>query len=100
MTVSGRTAIVVDDGIATGATTRAALRGVRAMKPKRLVLAVPVAPRDTLASVAAECDEIVCLETPEPFGAVGMFYADFGQTSDEEVVGLLRKANDSTSIGK
>lgn len=85
----GRTVIVVDDGIATGATMKAALRGVRQSGPKRLVLAVPVAPRDALAELEGECDEVVCLETPEPFQAVGLHYANFGQTSDEEVVRLL-----------
>lgn len=91
--LAGKTAIVVDDGIATGATTRAALRGVRRQKPKRLVLAVPVAPPDTLRTLATECDEIVCLEQPTGFGAVGMFFADFRQTSDDDVVRLLVEAN-------
>lgn len=85
----GRIAIVVDDGVATGATTRAALRAVRARHPKKLVLATPVAPADTLASLAAEADETICLETPEDFGAIGYFYADFRQTSDAEVISIL-----------
>jgi len=91
--VRGRTAIVVDDGIATGATTRAALHAVRRRQPSRLVLAVPVAPADTLERLAADADEIVCLDRPEPFGAVGYFYGDFAQVSDQEVVDLLDRAH-------
>lgn len=87
--IEGRVVIVVDDGIATGATVRAALRAMRKKKPARLVLAVPVAPSDSLASLAAECDEILCLATPEPFFAVGAHYSDFTQTSDDEVKRLL-----------
>lgn len=90
--VSGRTAIVVDDGVATGATTRAALRAVRRQKPSRLVLAVPVAPPDALEELAAEADEIVCLDTPARFGSVGSCYLDFRQVSDDEVVDLLELA--------
>lgn len=85
----GHVAIVVDDGVATGATTRAALRAVRARGPKKLVLAVPVAPPDTLESLEPEVDEIVCLETPRAFGAIGFFYRDFRQISDEEVIEIL-----------
>lgn len=87
--LSGRVVIVVDDGIATGASTRAALRAVRNQNPSRLILAVPVAPTSTLQELRNEADEIVCLEDHEPFGAVGVYYADFGQTSDEEVARLL-----------
>src|SRR6185312_5199638 len=83
---AGRIAIVVDDGIATGATMRAALRAMRVRKPKRLVLAVPVAPPDILASLRPEVDEIACLEAPEDFGAVGYFYRDFRQLNDEDVI--------------
>ena len=90
--VSGRVAIVVDDGIATGATTRAALRAVRARGPKKLVLAVPVAPTETLDAMRGEADEIVCLEAYEAFGAIGYFYADFRQVSDEEVINILNAA--------
>jgi len=89
--VAGRTAIVVDDGIATGYTMRAALRAVRRRAPRRLVLAVPVAPAETIAALAAEVDEIVCLSTPEHFGAIGQFYADFRQIDDAEVIALLRE---------
>jgi len=87
--VRGCIAIVVDDGVATGATTRAALRAVRARHPKKLVLAVPVAPPDTLESLRVETDETICLETHADFGAIGFFYADFRQIGDEEVIATL-----------
>jgi putative phosphoribosyl transferase len=85
----GRVAIVVDDGVATGATTRAALRAVRARRPKKLVLAAPVAPTDTLLSLRAEADETICLEAHKDFSAIGFFYADFRQIEDEEVIATL-----------
>ncbi|MBV9736254.1 MAG: phosphoribosyltransferase [Acidisphaera sp.] len=87
----GRSAIVVDDGIATGGTVRAALRGLRP-RMRALVLAVPVGPADTLWTLRSEADEIVCLSTPDDFSAVGVFYADFAQTGDAEVMQLLREA--------
>lgn len=90
--VAGRTAIVVDDGIATGATMLAALRAVRRKGPKKVILAVPVAPPDSLQRLSAEADEIVCLHTPEWFMAVGQFYDDFRQIDDEEVVAALAEA--------
>ena len=90
--VRQRTALVVDDGIATGATMRAALRAVRKREPAKLVLAVPVAPESTLEAMRAEVDEIVCLASPEDFGAVGFFYADFRPVEDEVVVQLLDRA--------
>ncbi|MEX5562411.1 phosphoribosyltransferase [Pseudophaeobacter sp. 1A16562] len=93
----GRTAIVVDDGIATGATVRASLRAVRARKPARLVLAVPVAPRDVAESLRDEVDELICLKMPFPFGSIGRFYSDFSQTSDGEVVRLLDAAAKAAS---
>lgn len=88
--VAGRTVILVDDGISTGATMRAAIRAVRARKPHLIVLAVPVAASDTLASLQTEVDKLVCLESHEAFGAIGAYYRDFNQTSDEEVIALLR----------
>lgn len=88
---AARTAIVVDDGIATGATARAALRGLRRQKPERIVLAIPVAPSDALETLRDEVDEIVCLETPWPFSAVGAHYRDFGQVSDDEVRKALQR---------
>lgn len=92
VSLRGRTAILVDDGIATGTTVRAALRALARLAPARRVLAVPVAPPDTVASLAHEADEIVALEQPEWMGAVGQFYRDFTQTEDEEVVRLLAEA--------
>ena len=89
--VAGHPAIVIDDGIATGATMRAALLAVRARKPQKVVLAVPVAPTSTLDALRADADEIVCLEDHEPFGAIGLFYRDFTQVSDEEVVSMLAR---------
>ncbi|MGI6245338.1 MAG: phosphoribosyltransferase [Pseudochelatococcus sp.] len=87
--IAGRTAIVVDDGVATGATTRAALLAVRARGPERIVLAVPVAPPDALETLRGEADDIVCLETHADFGAIGYYYRDFDQVPDDEVVRLL-----------
>jgi putative phosphoribosyl transferase len=87
--VRGRPAIVVDDGIATGGTAVAALRWTRSQEPSRVVLAVPVAPRATVRQMEREADDVVVLATPEPFLAVGEWYARFDQTSDEEVVRLL-----------
>jgi predicted phosphoribosyltransferase len=85
----GRVAIVVDDGLATGATMIAALHAVRAKKPARLVCAVPVAAQESLAKVTPLADEVVCLEAPAEFYAVGQFYREFPQVEDEEVVALL-----------
>lgn len=89
--IAGRTAIVIDDGVATGATTRAALRAARMRKPKRLVLAVPVAPTDSLAALRAEADDVVCLEDYDYFGAIGLYYSDFRQVADEEVTRALAR---------
>jgi putative phosphoribosyl transferase len=90
--VTGCTAIVVDDGVATGATMRVALRAVRRRNPAHLVLAVPVAPPETLAQLREEADEAICLATPLMFGAIGFYYRDFHQMSDEEVTDLLARA--------
>jgi putative phosphoribosyl transferase len=90
--VKGKTVLLVDDGMATGATTLAAARAVRAKDPGRLVLAVPVAPVESVARLRPEVDEIVVLETPEPFFSVGSWYSVFDQTSDEEVIDLLHRA--------
>lgn len=95
--LTGCTVIVVDDGLATGGTMRAALRGARRAKPRRLVLAVPVAPPETLDAMAREVDDVVCLATPSEFGAVGHFYEDFEQTDDEEVVRLLEWAREDVT---
>lgn len=86
--VEGRIALVVDDGLATGATMRAAVRALRP-RARRIVIAVPVASRVTCEELAREADQLVCLNTPEPFHAVGEFYRDFDQTSDDEVRTLL-----------
>jgi putative phosphoribosyl transferase len=84
-----RVAIVVDDGVATGATTRAALRAIRTRQPKRLVLATPVAPPEALESLREEADETICLEVHSTFGAIGYFYRDFHQLTDDEVIAIL-----------
>ncbi len=90
--IADHTAIVVDDGIATGATMRAALSALRKAGPRRLVLAVPVAAAETIESFRAEVDEVVCLTTPAGLGAIGFYYGDFHQVSDVEVVALLDRA--------
>ncbi|MFA7586043.1 MAG: phosphoribosyltransferase family protein [Novosphingobium sp.] len=90
--LDGRTAVVVDDGIATGGTVKAALQALRMSRVGKIILAVPVAPRAAIAELSAMCDRLVCLITPEPFHAVGAHYADFDQTRDEEVVALLGQA--------
>jgi predicted phosphoribosyltransferase len=87
---AGRVVIVVDDGLATGATMIAALHAVRARGPSKLVCAVPVAAQDSLAAVQPYADEVVCLDAPWDFGAVGRFYRDFAQVEDDEVIALLR----------
>lgn len=86
---AGRIVIVIDDGLATGATMIAALHGLRERHPARIVCAVPVAPPDTVAKLRGYADEVVCLQTPWGFQAVGQFYEDFDQVSDDEVIALL-----------
>jgi putative phosphoribosyl transferase len=95
--IAGRSAIVVDDGIATGATMRVALRAVRRQGPAWLVLAVPVAPPETPDAFRAEADEVVCLQMPPDFGAIGFFYRDFHQMADTEVTDLLARAPTSAA---
>lgn len=90
--LKGRTAVVVDDGIATGGTAKAALQALAKSDAARVVLAVPVAPADSMEALRALCDEVICLATPSPFYAVGMHYRDFTQTADEEVISLLAEA--------
>jgi putative phosphoribosyl transferase len=97
-----RTVILIDDGLATGSTMRAAARAMRGMQPSKIVVAVPVAAAETCADLRAEVDEVICVATPEPFMAVGAWYSDFEQTSDREVRELLDRIashqhDDSTS---
>jgi len=89
--LAGRTVIVVDDGIATGSTVRTALRAIRNAGAGKIVLAVPVAPRDALDELRGEVDEIICLSTPSPFIAVGAHYAEFAQLADADVILLLEE---------
>ena len=89
--IAGRTTIVIDDSVATGATMRVALRAVRARKPQRLVLAVPVAPASTVAELRSEADDVICLEDHDFFVAISDYYADFRQVSDQDVVDILKR---------
>lgn len=100
LSVAGRTVILVDDGIATGTTVRAALKAIRRQGPRRLVLAVPVAPPESLVAIGSDADEIVALVRPDWMGAVGQFYRDFHQLDDEEVVELLDQAPMPTTVGR
>jgi len=97
--VRGRTVILVDDGLATGSTMRAAVAALRALGPARIVVAVPVAAPATCDDLRREVDEIVCFATPEPFMAVGRFYDDFSQTTDDEVRALLRAGHRDPRAG-
>jgi predicted phosphoribosyltransferase len=92
---AGRVVIVVDDGLATGSTMIAALHAIRAKGPRKLICAVPVAPPETADRVREDCDDLVCLETPQAFHAVGQFYRSFPQVEDDEVIALLAADNQS-----
>jgi putative phosphoribosyl transferase len=94
LTLKGRTALIIDDGIATGSTARAACQVARAQGAARVVLATPVAPPRAVAELRGDADEVICLSTPELFWAIGEFYFDFTQTSDDEVTALLVRAAD------
>ena len=89
--IANREVILVDDGVATGSTLKAALRSLRNRGAKTVVVAVPVGPADTIIELKKEADRVVCLLTPEPFYAIGEFYRDFEQTTDEEVIELLKR---------
>lgn len=90
--VAGRPVVLVDDGVATGSTVLASLRALRSQSPAKTILAIPVGPAETMGRLERECDQAVVLETPEPFWAVGRFYARFEQTEDAEVIALLAQA--------
>jgi predicted phosphoribosyltransferase len=98
--LKGRTVILVDDGLATGASMRAAVSAVASASPGRLVVAVPVAPRSTALEFRKRVNEFVCLATPEPFVAVGMFYDDFGEPSDQEVRELLARRQSLVEVSR
>ena len=91
VSLAGKIAIVIDDGLATGNTMRAALHAARLRNPRMLIMAVPVAPKGIFENFRDEADQIVCLATPEPFDAVGYFYRDFKPTTDGEVIQLMRE---------
>lgn len=94
----GRVVIIVDDGIATGSTMSAAIHAIRAKKPKKIIVAVGVAPPDTIRRLKGEADEVVCLATPDPFYAVGQFFQDFSQVSDSEVIKLLEEGEQNLAV--
>ncbi len=98
--IPGRKVILVDDGLATGSTMRAAVAALRAQKPDRLVVAVPVAARETCEALRSEVDDIVCALTPEPFFAVGQWYQDFSQIDDDDVRELLQRARSQEAAGR
>jgi putative phosphoribosyl transferase len=97
--VEGKTVLLIDDGIATGSSMRAAIDALRQMGPAQIVVAVPVAPLHTCNRLRSEVDDLVCLYAPESFYAIGQFYSDFSQVADEEVTDLIRRANEPV-IGK
>lgn len=91
--ITGKIIILIDDGLATGATMRAAITAIKKMHPEKLIVAIPVAAADSYKAIKELVDEIICLEIPEPFYAVGSWYVDFSQTTDGEVIALLKQAN-------
>lgn len=93
LSLKNKTVILIDDGLATGLTMRAAISSVKKMKAKKIIVAVPIAPPETVELIKKEVDEIFYLEAPPLFGAVGAFYKEFGETSDEEVIDLLKNRN-------
>jgi putative phosphoribosyl transferase len=95
--VRDRAVILVDDGLATGSTMRAAAKAIRLQSPRRIVVAVPVGAADTCADLSDTADEVVCARTPDPFYAVGLWYMDFSQTTDQEVRALLERARDDVA---
>lgn len=96
--IKGKTVILVDDGIATGITTRAAIQAIKHLQPSKLVLAVPVGPLEAVNSLSKLVDDLICLDTPVDFYAVSAFYRSFPQVSDEEVINLLKKAKEERKI--
>jgi predicted phosphoribosyltransferase len=98
--VKDKTVIIVDDGIATGATIRASVHALRKQGPKQIVVATPVAPPDTVEALRQEADDVVCLETPMYFGAIGLFYLDFSQVSDAEVTAILNRTSPQDALEK
>ncbi|MCX6745772.1 MAG: phosphoribosyltransferase [Candidatus Parcubacteria bacterium] len=94
LNLANKTVIIVDDGIATGLTMRAAIKSVKEKKAKKIIVAVPVSAQDSLKTIEKEADQIICLDAPLFFGAVGAFYENFGQTTDEEVIDLMKESKD------
>jgi putative phosphoribosyl transferase len=93
LALTGRIVILVDDGLATGSTMRAAVEAVKRLKPARVIVAIPVAAAESCRALAQVVDDLICLQTPEPFSAVGLWYEDFSQTTDDEVRDLLEQAS-------
>ena len=92
--------ILVDDGLATGATMRAAIAVLKQEQPQSIIVAIPVAPRAACDELKAEVDKVICLATPEPFYAIGLWYEDFSQTTDEEVRRLLESTSNYTAVSR
>lgn len=92
VSLDGKTAVIVDDGIATGSTTKAAIQVARGLGADRVVVAAPVAPTATADRLAGDADEVIVVDQPDPFYAIGQFYVDFAQTTDDEVIALLDQA--------